>query len=1122
MIRVLLTMSLAFFLLAEPCSATPWVQDDQDAKAFQLVKRASLAMEEDSWRDAIVFWKQLIEDHPKSRRIPKAWYGLAKCHYKLEDYPNAVPAFEKAVNLLQSEDVKSLEVPDATLLLGFSRWQAGRKIAEDASQDKLIDPENLPREASVQLTTATQNFGFILRDFPEYENGNQAAYFQGQAFIDLGRLDEAEASFAKSLKFPKDDYQQQTLMALGALADRQERPAQSAKYYDQLLGKIGDQPSEFTTEAKYRLGEALMRLGESDREDGDVAASTSNFTRAQKLLTAAGADAKYPLRDRVLFRQAWCSLILEQPRQAAEGFEAVAAMDKSELSSEAKVRAGESWLELGEVERGRKHLDAVIASRESWRIDAVDVLARFLIRNDQPQEALDLANQWAKKAEGHPNEIRVLMDQAEATAAIDETQDQSAALFETIAERFKSHNLAPKALYLSALANVKSGKPEKAITQAEKFEKLYDGDDFTPDMLEVKGESLLLAERYADAESSFRKLVNENSGQKTKLPYWITRVGFASYLQENYDVTVEWLEKNEGNISAPERKAESLYWIGASRFQKREFAGAVRDLEQSLTVNNSWSRAPEVMLALCNAYLETGSSVEARKTAQELKKRFSDDPDESVSRAFYVLGDFQKNDEKYADALESFDVVAKEYPKSNLAENASYQAAYCALKNGDADDAAKRFTTFAKRYPESRFANEANLAASNALRNAGNPEDAIERLERLVENGSDAATRNGASLQLGLVYADQKKWDKAITIFRDLTTQDSESESAPTYWYELGWAQKESGDNEGSLKSFASMVEKYPDCEHVPEAHFLLGSKAYSDKKFPEAIRHYQLADVESARDEIREKSRYKMGWSQFRGGNFAAAEKAFREQVKGFPKGVLYADGLYMVGQSAFREDRFDEAFESFATAQPVVKSSDSVSDRIKLNTLLYGAKSGNRIKKFQESAAMAEALVAHPKADTATIQQAQLELGVAHNGLGQRELAMKALKVAADSQQVTGAKAMALLGDAWFAKAVEAAKADDNAKSKQNFDEAIDLYRGLYFGWRDAPAEIKSWQAYALYESGRCSMVQIKGADASRRADLITEAKRQFGKLVERFPKDRLAPEAAKQLETLNKLGN
>jgi len=560
-------------------------QDEQDAKAYRIQQSASAAMEEKAWKDAISFWRQLIDQHPGSPRLRKAWYGLAKCHYLQSNFDKAIPAFEKAIPLLQKDEVNSVDVPEALLLLGYSRLQTGREIAKAASPDALLDSQKLPDDASIQLTTATQNFATILSNFSGFANAHQAAHFQGLAFSDLGRLDEAKASFEASLEFEDKSFQLDNFFSLGTLSDRQRKFGQSADWYQKLIDASGTEPNKFLTETKYRYGEALMRLGQDARDANDPDGFREQFTKARDMLSLAGEDTAFPLRDKVLYQQAFCSLILGEQEKAAKGFETVMNMEDSTLATQAKVRAAEAWIGAGDSDLGRSLLGNVMVKGGSWAIDAAHIACRSLIDEKEPKRALDLANQWVGKAKDHPKEIQLLMDQADAMAAIPEEEENSIEPYASIAEKFKGDALAPRALYSSALGNVKFDKPEEALRQAETFKKLYDGDEYTSDMLEVKSEALLLTSKYSQAESEFRNLANNYSEQKEKLSYWITRAGFASYLQENYDQTIEWLEKNEGKITQPQKKAESLYWIGASRYQKKDFANAVKDLEQSLTAS---------------------------------------------------------------------------------------------------------------------------------------------------------------------------------------------------------------------------------------------------------------------------------------------------------------------------------------------------------------------------------------------------------------------------------------------------------------------------------------------------------------------------------------------------------
>jgi outer membrane protein assembly factor BamD (BamD/ComL family) len=302
-----------------------------------------------------------------------------------------------------------------------------------------------------------------------------------------------------------------------------------------------------------------------------------------------------------------------------------------------------------------------------------------------------------------------------------------------------------------------------------------------------------------------------------------------------------------------------------------------------------------------------------------------------------------------------------------------------------------------------------------------------------------------------------------------------------------------------------------------------LGSKAYTDKKYDLAIEHYSQADTDVTRDEIREKARYKLGWCHFRKGEFDAAGKQFKKQAEGFSEGKLYADGLYMIAQCAFRADNFKEAYQAYTVAKPAIEEYGLVDERVKKltqPTLLNGARSGNETKNFKGAAEMATALADLPEIEATVKQEALLELGIAQNALGNISAAKDSLTAASAHDGETGAHAKAMLGDIRFKEAVDAAKEGKTALSKEKFSEAIETYNDVSFGYGGSLAskEVKSWQAYAAYEAARCFMVQINDAADVDKIILIGKAIDKYQYLIMRFPDNNLVTEAKKQLKKLN----
>ncbi len=1109
--------SLAGLLfVAVLCCSSACAQDQDDAKeqqAFKLAEIASNAQRDEEFRFAAKSWQQLIDDYPESSQIRTAQYNLAKCHYGLKDFASAVLAFEDAVPLMQQAN--SIELPDALLLLGYSRMQVARQLPK-------TDPE-YDKKFSTEMTTATVHFETILRSFVDFPNANQAAYFQGQAYDELERFKEARASYEKALEFEKDDYQVESMFALGILADRELNPEAAIDWYEKIRAVAAEKGGHpYLSETNYRYGESLMRVGQSLRESNDLAAANEKFKAARDVLAETASDEKFELRDKAMFQQAFCSLLIGEFETAAKQFETVAAIETFDLKDQAMFYAGESWLSANNEEKGRAVLNSVMNSDSSWSVDSALSLSQWLLKSGKPRESFELSDQWVKKAAEHPKEIYLMLVRADASLEDEKLVDRSADLFNEIAVKFPKNPLAPKSLYWSASSHLKAGKTDAAIEQADEFLAKYAGHEFEADVLEVKAESLLMKKQYAASEAEYRNLAGDHSDRNDKLSYWITRAGFAAYLQERYDETIEWLEKKEASITIPEKKAEALYWIGASYFQNEDYDNAKKNLEQSLATNQQWDRTPEVMLALCNVLLKQRNFDDAQKIAESMAEKFANDPEQNVSNAFYAIGDMAIEDGDLTLANASFDTVVDRYPKSETAPYALYRSGVLAMNAKNGDQAQSQFTKFLQQYDGHKLTSDVKLAKTKALRMSGNTEGSIEELKQLLADAKEDSAIKEARYQLGLAYVAAEDWSNAVETFATLTETNGTDNDADKYWYELAWAQREDGKEEESLKSFASLVDSFSNSSFAPEAHFLLGSKSYNDKEYDAAIEHYRKADVDSARGEIREKARYKLGWTYFRLLDFNSAGIQFQNQVADFKEGPLYADGMYMVAQCAFRAKEFDQAFEAYTVAKPVIEQSETVSPRIKVLTLLNGAKSGVETKNFDQAAAMAEALTELGGVDEPTRADAWLQLGLAENGRGNFSEAMTAFKTASQSVTETGARAQAMVGDALFKQAIDAAKSGNKAVSKSKFEEAIEAYNRVYYsyGGPTSGKSVKAWQAYATFETARCNLLQINDAADGDKAALIGQAIKKFETVVNKFPGSKLVPEAKKQLEKLKQL--
>ena len=74
--------------------------------------------------------------------------------------------------------------------------------------------------------------------------------------------------------------------------------------------------------------------------------------------------------------------------------------------------------------------------------------------------------------------------------------------------------------------------------------------------------------------------------------------------------------------SASGYKPSALYWLGSSKFARRDFNEAIAQLRNLATDYPNHARTPEAMLTIGNAQIEIKQSKEARKTFNELLKLY--------------------------------------------------------------------------------------------------------------------------------------------------------------------------------------------------------------------------------------------------------------------------------------------------------------------------------------------------------------------------------------------------------------------------------------------------------------------------------------------------------------------
>ena len=1083
-------------LLLHPQTQIQNQQSASNADAEQIATSASNAQNNSDFKFAQKQWENLVTHHPTWSRIATAKLNLGICLFQQKKYAEAIAPIRSAI---ESGDT-SLNVPKSLLFLGYSQMKHGDQLALSKSEEDQT-------QGGVFLTTSTQTLGKIVKEYPDYPDADQALYFQGQAFYKLGRYDEAVAAFEGLDTFENAKFKEVAQYDLASAYQQTGKFDRALSAFEKYLKSAPAEDVEAIDDIDLQIAKLNIRLAAAARGRQETVEATELLKQADKRLSRISENPNSAFYADASFRRAMVAGELGDFPRAAKLFEQAASDKESPNASQALVMAGREWIRAKQYPVAIEKLEPLARADSRFGLEAVILLSNAYRNSGVPEKATELTESWIERSADAPLYVTLLMENAEAAYATPKMKPKAAQRFLEIADKFPEDRAAPEALFNATAAWWESFETDMSIQTAERFMKSHANHPLALDVQEMLGDAQLVKENYAAGEQIFRTLAKKFPDSKQQ-SHWALRTGWALYLQKKYPETEAWLTERIDSFKLPKLESEARHWIGASQYQQKKYADAISYLQGSIGSVQQWERADETWLALLRCQLATDKIDDARLTAAKIGTQFPQSP--AVAESVFRIGETLYDNNELDDALSQYQTLLEQFPDSEFVPASLFGQGWALLRTDKAEEAEKSFSSLIERFPENQIAEQARMARSVAHRKLGKSEEAIEALKQFLATAPEGDAKNSSHFELGLAYVENENWDQAEKVFRDLLELPDENRLADRTRYELAWTLESLNRNDEATAQFQDLAAKFPNSPLAAEANFKVATASYDQEKYDDAAMFYSnVIDGPKPSDELMEKALYKLAWSSYKQNRFEQAAERFNQQTSQFPEGKLAADGRFMLAQSWFENENYSKALEAYVVAKPIVLQSKSTPDRLKWLTMINGAKSANQQKSWQQAIDFATPLT-NTSADKETQNEAWFEIGQARMGLKQEAGAIDAWQRASVSTGKTGAHARVMKGDMLF--------------KQKRFDEAIDEFKLVFYGYggTESAPEIRSLQAYAVYESARCSYVRISEASDRMKPQLVKDAIERFSYLIENYPNQNLAKEAQKQLETLKKIKN
>lgn len=424
----------------------------------------------------------------------------------------------------------------------------------------------------------------------------------------------------------------------------------------------------------------------------------------------------------------------------------------------------------------------------------------------------------------------------------------------------------------------------ESITAFQDFLREYPNTAYSNKVYALMADMYMTSKNYKAALESLSAIRSPNAKLLQTMQYLRYQMGADAFLQGNMPMAIKYLtEVINHDTQASAYKTDAYYLRAEAEYRSNRYEDCLSDLQQYESQPNiaasknrqlatylkgytyfNMDRLQEAeqtfqgYLAVVNADDATYTDVLNRiGDCQFNNRRFAQACDTymqvaksgkaGADYALYQCGYAQGLQHKYADKIQSMQVLVADYPRSDYAGDALYEMARAQLQLEHNNDAIDAYTRLLGQYPNSTKAPKASLELGMTYRNIKQYDNAIQAFKTTIEKYAGGEEAYAALDGLEQVYVETNNVGEYLAYTKGLTKMNiSSATREDSLVYVTGELQYIMGNYAEAAAGLTTYITRFcPSGRYCTKAHYYAASSYYQLKQYEQAIDQYStLADI--------------------------------------------------------------------------------------------------------------------------------------------------------------------------------------------------------------------------------------------------------------------------------------
>lgn len=405
----------------------------------------------------------------------------------------------------------------------------------------------------------------------------------------------------------------------------------------------------------------------------------------------------------------------------------------------------------------------------------------------------------------------------------------------------------------------------------------------------------------------------------------------ATYMQlKKYDAAIFEFEKantiiqNSNIVFFPEKdmfRSEIMFRKSVCFIQLNRYKEAINNLNNFIATKPSDNKLSEAMFWLAESYYRSDLLTNAQNTYESLLSQY---PNYRREEVLYGLGWSYFRVKNFKKSTEYFNILTKEFPKSNFATEVLARQADGYYIDKNYIKAAEYYQRASQLSPKTEEGQYAAYQLCNAYYHSSQYPKAINALLEFVGKYPNSAFAPHSVYLMGWIKFIQKEYQDAINNYSYLIEAYTQSNLVPRSYYSIGDCYFNQGNYEKALDYYRKVIELFPSDGLAPEA---LKSTQYcyialgrNDEAIALADQYIKSNPNSPAIVEFA----FKKAEMFFSGQRYGDAAQEYQQFLEKHPDSEYNAEAMYWMAMSYLNLNETEQAMSTYKKVATKYPKSD------------------------------------------------------------------------------------------------------------------------------------------------------------------------------------------------------